>query len=253
MSLLSLERVGKRYRRGMRERIALREISLEIDSGEYVVVWGLRRSGRSTLLRIAAGIETPDEGVVRFAGRDLADNGAEGLGEGIGYCQKTLRPGDGRVLEQLTVTLMARGIPAGRARTHAQAALQRTGVGQCARLEPEELTSDEAVRVAFARTLAAEPQLVVADEPTSGVELNERDGILALLRSLADEGIAVLASTGELNSSLGGGSHARARRRGAARKPDAKARPGRAAARRRQQARERVSRRHRRGGAKIAP
>jgi ABC-type multidrug transport system ATPase subunit len=197
MSLLTLERVGKRYRRGMRERIALREITLEVDRGEYVVVWGLRGSGRSTLLRIAAGIETPDEGLVRFAGRDLTGHGTEILGEGIGYCQQTFRPGEGRVLEALTVTLLARGIAPGRARTRAQAALERTNVAECARLTPEELGSGEAVRVALARTLAGEPQLVVIDEPTSGVELAERDGILALLRSLADEGIAVLASTGE--------------------------------------------------------
>jgi ABC-type lipoprotein export system ATPase subunit len=198
MSLLTLERVGKRYRRGMRERIVLREIMLEVDSGEYVVVWGLRGSGRSTLLRIAAGIETPDEGVVRFAGRDLAGPGTEILGEGIGYCQQTLRPGAGlRVLEQLTVTLLARGIAPAQARTRAHAALERTGVEECARLTPEELDSNEANRVALARTLSAEPQLVVIDEPISGVELAERDGILALLRSLADDGIAVLASTGE--------------------------------------------------------
>jgi ABC-type multidrug transport system ATPase subunit len=198
MILLSLERVGKRYPRGMGERTTLREVSLEVDSGEYVVVWGLRGSGRSTLLRIAAGIETPDEGVVRFAGRDLADHGIEILGEGIGYCQQTHPPGQGlRVVEQLTVTLLARGIAPARARTRAHAALERTEIAHCATLTTEELDSGDAVRVALARTLVAEPQLVVVDEPTSGVELADRDGILRLLRSLADEGIAVLASTGE--------------------------------------------------------
>jgi ABC-type sugar transport system ATPase subunit len=55
----------------------------------------------------------------------------------------------------------------------------------------------ESVRVAIARTLALEPALLVIDEPIKGVDLLERDGILALLRSLADEGIGVLASTGE--------------------------------------------------------
>jgi len=68
MSLLALEGVGKRYRDGARERIALREVSLALEAGELAAVWGLRRSGRSTLLRVAAGIEQPDEGVVRFDG-----------------------------------------------------------------------------------------------------------------------------------------------------------------------------------------
>ena len=75
MSLLELERVAKRYRDGQLERVVLREVSLDLDGGELAVVWGLRRSGRSTLLRVAAGIEAPDEGVVRFDGRDLAVHG----------------------------------------------------------------------------------------------------------------------------------------------------------------------------------
>ena len=78
MTLLELEHVSKRYRRG--EHVALDDVSLVIDAGEMVMVWGERRSGRSTLLRIAAGIETPDAGVVRFAGGDLAERRGEVLG-----------------------------------------------------------------------------------------------------------------------------------------------------------------------------
>ncbi len=73
MSLLELEHVGKSYSRG--SHVALDDLSLAIDPGEMVVVWGERQSGRSTLLRIAAGVETPSEGVVRFDGRDLAAAG----------------------------------------------------------------------------------------------------------------------------------------------------------------------------------
>src|SRR5580693_8559397 len=102
MSVLALERVSRRHRRGDREHVVLRDVSLQVDSGELVATWGLRRSGRSTLLRIAAGIEPPDAGLVRFAGAPLKDGDA--LGDGIGFCRRAPRGGEGRgVLDELIV------------------------------------------------------------------------------------------------------------------------------------------------------
>jgi ABC-type sugar transport system ATPase subunit len=198
MSLLALEAVSKRYGRPTRERVVLRDVSLEVEAGELVVVWGLKGSGRSTLLRVAAGIEPVESGTVRFQGRDLADDGEELLGGGVGYCERTFRCAEGQgVLEQVTVGLLARGVPPRQARTRARRALARVDAEQAAAQRLGALDTGESVRVAIARTLALEPALLVIDEPTSGVDLLERDGILALLRSLADEGIAVLASAGE--------------------------------------------------------
>jgi ABC-type cobalamin/Fe3+-siderophores transport system ATPase subunit len=198
MSLLALESVGKRYRDGPGERVVLREVSFELEAGELAVVWGLRRSGRSTLLRVAAGIEPPDSGVVRFDGRDLAAHGEELIGGGIAFCQRLFRRASGEsVLEQTIGAVLASGLGPAAARTRACAALERTGAIECAALGVHELDTAEALRVALARTLALGPRLLVVDEPVKGVELAQRDGILALLRSLADEGIAVLASAGE--------------------------------------------------------
>jgi putative ABC transport system ATP-binding protein len=198
MSLLALEAVGKRDRRGPRERVALTDISLQLEAGELAMVWGLRGSGRSTLLRVAAGIEPPDAGVVRFEGQDLAAVGEDVLGTGIGYCQTRSRAGEGTpVLEEVTVALLARGLCASDARSRAHAALERVDAMPLARLRRGELDSAEAVRVALARALALQPRLLMIDEPTKGVDLLARDGILLLLRSLADQGITVLATTGE--------------------------------------------------------
>jgi ABC-type sugar transport system ATPase subunit len=198
MSLLALEGVGKAYRDGARERVVLREVSFELEAGELAVVWGLRRSGRSTLLRVAAGVERPDSGAVRFDGRDLAEHGEELIGGGIGYCQRIFRRAGGETaLEQTIGAALASGLGPAAARTRACAALERTGAIECATLGVHELDTAEALRVALARTLVLGPRLLVIDEPVRGVEIAERDGILALLRSLADEGIAVLASAGE--------------------------------------------------------
>jgi putative glutamine transport system ATP-binding protein len=197
MSLLELQRVSKRYRDGQIERVVLRDASLRIDRGELAVVWGLRRCGRSTLLRVASGIEPPDEGVVLFDGQDVASHGRDVLGAGIGYCQKLLRGGSELVQEVVMVPLLAAGVAPARARSRAREALERAGAGDRATLRVSALDTAETVRVALARVLAQQPCLLVVDDPIGGVDLLQRDGLLALLRSLADEGIAVLASTVE--------------------------------------------------------
>ena len=200
MTLLSVEGVEKRVRDGQRERIVLRDVSLEIDAGELVGVWGMRRSGRTTLLRIAAGLEAPDSGSVRYEGQNLAARGQHILGEGIGYVRKTLRANEEqRVLQQVSAALLARGISVGDACEQARHALARAGAERCTAMRVSELGGGEAMRVAFACTLVLSPALVVIDEPTSTVQLSERDELLALLRQLAGEGVAVLASTGEPN------------------------------------------------------
>jgi ABC-type multidrug transport system ATPase subunit len=198
VTLLAFEHVGKRYQHGTGEHVALRDVSLELEAGELVAIWGRRGSGRSTLLRLAAGIEPPDTGVVRFAGRDLAATAGAELGSTIGFCRRAFGGAEGRVvLDALTVSQLARGAPLPVARTGARAALERVGAERCAMLGPQALDSAETVRVAIARALLSRPSLLVIDEPARGVDLLDRDGVLALLRSLADEGLAVLMSAGE--------------------------------------------------------
>jgi len=103
----------------------------------------------------------------------------------------------------LAATQFARGVPRSMARARAWKALERVGAKECATRTSEELNGEEIVRVAIARALACEPRLLIIDEPTIGVDLIARDGILALLRSIADDGISVLASTGEGTGFLG--------------------------------------------------
>lgn len=198
MSMLELDQVGKSYRDGQLEQPVLSDVCLQIEPGELAVVWGLRGSGRSTLLRLAAGIDQPDTGTVRFDGRDLATDGEDILGAGIGYCQKALASDTSQtVLDIVIVSLLAHGTPPQQARTDAREALHRVGAEQCAAMRLSTLHTDETVRVAIAQVLAFQPRLIVIDDPIQGVDLLERDEVLALLRTLANDGIAVLASSGD--------------------------------------------------------
>ncbi|MCL2768617.1 MAG: ATP-binding cassette domain-containing protein [Solirubrobacterales bacterium] len=195
-SLLELDRVSKCYRHGSLRRETLREVSLELHAGELVVIWGLRRSGRSTLLRIAAGVQTPDRGEVRFQGRKVSGSGA--LTEGIAYCVPGFHGSASQpVLEELIFSQLALGASPAHARHTAWAVLERVGAARFAELRPYELDSAEAIKASIARALVREPALLLIDEPTSGVELLQRTAIFALLRSLAAEGTAVLASVGD--------------------------------------------------------
>jgi len=201
MSLLELEGVTKRYRSGQRERTVLSDVDLSVDAGQLAVVWGARRSGRSTLLRIAAGVQAPDSGSVRFEGRPLGEGA---IGTGVGYVAKTLRANEEQgVLDQIAAVLLARGVGVHDARQRAREALARAGGERSAAMKVSELGGGEALRVALARTLALEPKVVVVDEPAATVEISERDDVLALLRSLARAGVTVLASTGEAEQLAG--------------------------------------------------
>jgi len=198
VSLLELEHATKRFTSGQRETHVLRDVSLELDAGELVAVYGLRRSGRTTLLRAAAGIVPLDEGVVRFEGRDLAGRTGEALGVAIGYCSPLFDPAHGGVVaDQVAVGLLARGIGRTRARAQAEEALERVAVSDAAHLAPRDLHLDELVRAGIARALVTAPRVLLLDEPTNGVDVHERDGIVALLRELAAGGMAILATTGE--------------------------------------------------------
>jgi ABC-type multidrug transport system ATPase subunit len=198
MTLLALERVCKRHQDGRSERVVLDDVSMSIQPGELVAVLGERRSGRSTLLRIAADIEAPDSGTVRFAGRELGGGKGTALGEGIGYCSRaSADPEAGFVLEELMLTPRTRGISHADAQARAREALERVGAAACAGHPYSDLGGTESVRVSLAQALMLQPALLIIDEPVAAVDPLEHKNILELLRSLADDGIAVLMSVGE--------------------------------------------------------
>jgi ABC-type multidrug transport system ATPase subunit len=172
MTLLALERVCKRHQDGRSERVVLDDVSMSMQAGELVAVLGERRSGRSTLLRIAAEIEPPDSGVVRFAGRDLGPRKGSALGEGIGYCSR--EPADreaGVVLEELMLTPRTRGVSHADAQALARAALQRVGAAGCAGHFHNDLDDDG---IAVLMSVSESTEFSNADR-----KLLIRDGVLA--------------------------------------------------------------------------
>jgi lipoprotein-releasing system ATP-binding protein len=204
--LLTFLNVSKRYPDGDRDVLVLDHVSLEIDAGVSVGVYGARRSGKSTLLRLAAGIALPDSGTIRFDGRDITQmaGGERGRllrGEIAFMCAADWRANPGEtVVDHVATSLGSEGLTMREARRRAMHVLDRVEIGAAGAQEPTtSLSAAESVRVMLARALARDPRLLVLDEPALFPSLSERDSFYAMLRSAARErDMALLVASEEM-------------------------------------------------------
>jgi ABC-type cobalamin/Fe3+-siderophores transport system ATPase subunit len=191
--LLSLTQVTKRYVEGRREIVVLDGVSLEIDASDFVGIWGPKRSGKSTLLRVMAGMERPDSGDMRFDGKPLSAMSARQRArllrsDGIALVSSDWRTQIVRPVVELVATARASdGTPMSEARARARNALARAGVAECADVWVDQLTLGERLRVCLAMALVREPRLLLIDEPAVLPSPLESDELNRLLRSLGQE------------------------------------------------------------------
>jgi putative ABC transport system ATP-binding protein len=193
MSVLSLREVVKHYPSGGETVRAVDGASLEIESGEFVALYGPSGSGKSTLLLLAAGLMAPDSGTVSFEGRDLAGMSSRESASyrlrDVGFVFQAfhLMPGTS-ALDNALIKLPVLGYTVGEAREKAKPWLQRVGLGERLDHRPEQLSMGERQRVAIARALVGEPRLVLADEPTGNLDSARTREVLGLLREISHQG-----------------------------------------------------------------
>ncbi len=206
--LLALRGVSKSYRRGERRIRVLADVALELELGEVGAVVGARNEGKTTLLKIAGGIEPPDIGKVCLGTRELAllsrEERARLLGEEIAWIH---REGPGvrlEVVDYLGLPLaMGRGRGRREARDRALRALERVGATRCAQQRWEELSDWERVLVGLARGIVCQPRLLVLDSMTDGLSMRRMQATGELLLALAGElGCGVLMSCADLEGAL---------------------------------------------------
>jgi predicted ABC-type transport system involved in lysophospholipase L1 biosynthesis ATPase subunit len=206
--LLSLRGVGKGYRRGGRWLRVLVDVSLEVGHGELVAVVGARGEGKTTLLKIAAGLELADAGAVCLGGMDLARSSDEErsrqLGAEVAWVHRAGTGVKFEVVDYVGLPLaMGRGRGRRRAEGLAMAALERVGAVECAHQRWEELSNWERVLVGLARGAVGRPQLMVVDDLIDGLGMRRTREAGELLRSLAGElGCGVLLSASDLEVAL---------------------------------------------------
>jgi ABC-type ATPase involved in cell division len=205
-ALLSIERVSKAYPDGVHRSVVLDSVSFELAPAAQVGVYGPPRSGKSTLLRIAAGIERPDLGSVRLEGSDLVRlRGAARarlLRRFIGYISiSDWRPAAGEcVLDHVATALGSDGFTPREARRKALRSLERVGFRAIRSRAPlSSLTLSERTHLALARALVREPRMLVVDEPATMPSVTERERFGRLLRTVCRErNMALLAASAEL-------------------------------------------------------
>jgi ABC-type lipoprotein export system ATPase subunit len=191
MTLLSLTQVTRRYGEGRREIAVLDRVSMEVAVGDFLGIWGPRRSGKSTLLTIAAGIEPPDDGAVCFDGH-LLTNMSSGRrarllrSDGIAHVSGSWQPQLNQpTVDSVAMALLSDRVSLREARPLARRVLEKVGVGSCADVWTSSLSLGERVRVSLARALVREPRLLLVDEPAASPSPVEREELYRLLRELA--------------------------------------------------------------------
>ena len=199
--LITLDGVEKVYRMGTVDYPALRGVDLSIEAGEMVAIVGPSGSGKTTILNVIAGIDRPTAGSVTVDGRSLGEMDEEelavwrGANVGIVFQFFQLLP-TLSALENAVLPLdfAHRGSKAERFE-HARHNLELVGLGDKGHHLPTELSGGEQQRVAIARALAADPKLIVGDEPTGTLDTVTAGEMFELLERLNAEGKTVLYVT----------------------------------------------------------
>lgn len=203
--LLSLVEVSRRHVDGWRKTAVLDNVSLEVEPGDFVGLFGAKRSGKSTLLRIMSGMESPDAGTVRFAGEHVAAMSARRRARllrrgGIALVSSEWRPPLIRpVVELVAAACASDGTPMAVARLRARDALNRVNVIDCADVSIDRLALGQRLRVGLAMALVREPRLLLVDEPAVLPSPMESEELYDLLRSLgAQRDLAVVIASEDL-------------------------------------------------------
>ena len=197
--MIELRNIDKIYRMGRLEVAALRDVSLEIQAGEFVAITGQSGSGKSTLLHILGLLDRPTHGLFRFAGRDVSQLDDRELAalrsEEIGFVfQQFHLLRRTNALDNVNLPLVYGSSPG---TDRGMELLRKVGLADRARHRPSELSGGQQQRVALARSLVRSPRLMLADEPTGNLDSTSGREIMTLFRELNAEGITLILVTHE--------------------------------------------------------
>ncbi len=202
--MISIHQLYKTYHRGAESVEAVSGIDLEINTGEFVVILGPSGGGKSTLLNLIGGIDHPTSGTVAINGFALEKASEESLTrfrrDHIGFIFQFYNLLSAlNAVENVALPLMAKGVAFKQANVKAIQILKRLGLENRLNHFPSELSGGEQQRVAIARSIIAEPELILADEPTGDLDSRTADEITILMRELNQQmGLTFVIATHNL-------------------------------------------------------
>ena len=198
--MIAIRSLAKSYLMGDETIHALAGVSLDIARGEHVAVVGPSGSGKSTLMNILGGLDRPDGGDYDFEGEAVAgfddDDLAAFRNQRIGFVFQSfqLLPRL-NAIQNVELPMIYAGIDPAERRTRAIALLERVGLGNRLQNKPTQMSGGQQQRVAIARSLANQPDLLLADEPTGALDTATSAEILSLFEELNNQGLTLLIVT----------------------------------------------------------
>ena len=202
MSLIRLQNITRRYVMGSETIHALRDVSVEIQRGEYVAIMGPSGSGKSTLMNLLGCLDTPTSGTYELNGVNVSEMDDNELAEirnrEIGFVFQTfnLLPRS-NALRNVELPLIYSGMNSEERRKLALDTLANVGLAERVYHKPNEMSGGQRQRVAVARALVNNPSLILADEPTGNLDSKTGEEIMALFGALSQKGNTILLVTHE--------------------------------------------------------
>ena len=202
MSLIRLQNISRRYQMGTETVHALRDVSLEIQRGEYVAIMGPSGSGKSTLMNLLGCLDTPTSGSYELNGTNVSEMGDNQLAEvrnrEIGFVFQTFNLlARSNALHNVELPLIYAGVPSDERKKIALQALTNVGLAERIQHKPTELSGGQRQRVAVARALVNNPSILLADEPTGNLDSKTGTEIMALFEELSSKGNTIIVVTHE--------------------------------------------------------
>jgi len=198
--MIRLKNLKKSYRTDEVETTAIRDMSLDVNAGEFLAIMGPSGCGKSTLLNLVAGLEVPDEGDITVAGEPVTGRTEDELARmrrrHVGLVFQFFNLLEGMtVLENVALPAVIAGRKRKMAETRARDLLDLLGIGDKAAAVPGVLSGGQRQRLAIARALANEPTLLLADEPTGALDSEGGSEVIELMRRLHRGGQTIILVT----------------------------------------------------------
>ena len=192
MKIVECVNLNKTYRQGQVTVQALRDLSLQIDKGEFLAVAGPSGSGKTTLLNMIGGLDEIDSGSICVDGKTLEVMSQAQLADlrlhkiGFVFQAYNLIPVLSAI-ENVEYVMLLQGLPAGERREKARAVLDAVGLKGKYNRRPAELSGGQQQRVAVARAIVSSPAIVLADEPTANLDSKTGQGLLEMMQAMNTE------------------------------------------------------------------
>jgi putative ABC transport system ATP-binding protein len=199
-AIIDMSAIRKVYETGKMKVEALKGIDLRVRAGEFVAIVGPSGSGKSTLMNLVGCLDTPTSGTYRLAGEAVAGLSRDALADvrnrrvGFVFQAFNLLP-QITAFENVEMPLLFGSVPTRERRERVRALLERVGLGERMEHRPTELSGGQMQRVAVARALAMEPDIVLADEPTGNLDSASGGDVMGLFEELWGQGRTIVVIT----------------------------------------------------------